>query len=113
MQKFKKFIFPGITLTVSVYFSILFAIGIIIGYISTRYCHRKITKDWGWQSVKINLGKRKLHFHHWLMGTVAMVLIGLFGGFGIVPNFVLGMFGGFIAQGVYDYGDWHQIIIQK
>ena len=113
MGKFKKIVLPGATLLFSLWFSAIFALGIFIGYIGTYFGHKKITNSGKNNSVILNFGKWKIHFHHWLMGGVALVSCWLTGILESVPNIFLGIVGGVVFHGLYLYDNWHKIILKN
>jgi len=113
MGKFKKFAFPFLTAIFSVWFSIVFALGIFVGYISTYFGHKKITNNGVKNSVVISLGKWKIHFHHWLMGSVALLSVYISGLIEVIPKIFVGIVGGVVFHGLYLYDNWHKIIIKK
>ncbi|MDD5433521.1 MAG: hypothetical protein PHE77_02585 [Candidatus Pacebacteria bacterium] len=113
MGKFKKIVFPGATLLFSFWFSAVFALGIIIGYITTHFGHKKITKDGKFNSVFINFGKWKFHFHHWLMAALAITSCWATGVLETLPKIIVGIAGGMVFHGLYLYDNWHKIIMKK
>lgn len=113
MGKFKKFVFPLATLLFSLWFSVVFAFGIFIGCLSTHFSHKKITNGGKVNSIILNFGKWKFHFHHWLMGIVALFSCWLAGVLDIVPRIILGIVGGIVFHGLYLYDNWHKIIMKK
>lgn len=113
MGKFKKFVFPGATLIFSLWFSAIFTLGILIGYIGTYFSHKKITNSGKNNSVILNFGKWKLHFHHWLMGLTAILTCWAIGVLETLPKIIVGMAGGIVFHGLYLYDNWHKIILLK
>jgi len=113
MGKFKKFVFPSATLLFSLWFSAIFALGILIGYASVHFSHKKITNSGKANSVVLNFGKWKFHFHHWLMGGVALLSFWLMGVLETLPKIVVGMAGGIVFHGLYLYDNWHKIIMKN
>ena len=113
MGKFKKFVFPGATLLFSLWVSAIFALGIVIGYFSTYIFDIKITKKEKIKMIKFNIGKWRLHIHHWLMGAVAFLVCWVAGVLGFIPVVILGMAGGIIAHDLHLDNNWHKIIMKK
>ena len=113
MKKFKKFIFPGAAILFSFYLSILFALGGIIGYLTTKHFCRKYIGKGKIKPLIFKCGSWKLHFHHWLMGCLVFLLISLGGWLSFIPNFCLGTVGGFIFQDIYCDKEWYKVIFRK
>lgn len=109
-KKFKKFIFPGTTLIVSVYISVLFATGIIIGYLSTIFFDKKFLKTGRINSLVLNLGKWKIHLHHWLLASFAILITYFFSSLSI---FWIGIFGGLALHDIYTDKKWYKVIYKK
>ena len=62
------------------------------------------------KSIILNIGRYRLHFHHWLIG-LSLFFLGIFA---IVPalkeTIFQGMIIGVFFQGIFDYPDWYKII---
>ena len=113
MGKFKKFVLPGATLLFSLWFSAIFTLGILIGYFTTYIFDIKITKKEKIKLVKFNIGKWRLHMHHWIMGTIAFLACWVAGVLGFIPIIILGFAGGVIAHDLHLDDNWHRIIIKN
>lgn len=113
MKRIKNFVFPVAVLAISWYISFLFVLGIIIGHISTNYYHKKVAGKPRLQQVYIPFFRWKIHFHHWLMGVVAILIFWVTGVLNVVPHIILGMTGGIIFNDFYSYDDWHKIVLKK
>ncbi|MCL5011027.1 MAG: hypothetical protein M1127_02350 [Patescibacteria group bacterium] len=109
----KKKILAFIAVLFSLWFSAVFALGILLGYIGTHFGHKKITKNPRWASVNIGFGKWSLHFHHWLMNAVFLAASWLLNFFYLMPLWLVGMAGGIIAHDLYSDRDWFRIITKK
>ncbi len=63
------------------------------------------------KSVRLKLTKRYyLHLHHWLISSLAMILVvekEIFSG--LWQQIVIGFLSGIIWQGIYCYRDWYKI----
>ena len=104
---------------------VLLSTGIILGYLSfiTWFVGFLIAKYLGGKAVGqpsklgswfIPLGKYKVHLHHWILSSCAMVLFALFRGAHVLsPDLFYGFFGGIAFHGIYLYSDWHKILIRK
>jgi len=113
MAKAKKFIFPGITLIISLYISVLFAIGIIFGYLATRIFLKRVIEKGILKPIILSFGKWKLHLHHWIIGGLILFPILLGGWFQFLPKFFLGMIGGLVFHDIYSDREWYKIILRR
>jgi len=87
-------------------------LGIIIGYLSACFFSGKETGLQGRiRSLLFSVGAWKIHFHHWLYGSIILTCL-LFVKSSL-PQFSFGILGGFILQGIVCYPDWHRIIIRQ
>ena len=87
-------------------------LGIILGYLSACLLSGKETGVQGKiRSLIFSIGIWKIHFHHWLYGSIALTSL-LFIKLP-VSHFSFGILGGFILQGVICYSDWHRVIIRR
>jgi len=87
-------------------FSIEAYLGVIAGYFLGNLGSPRI------KSLVFTLGKYRFHLHHWIIGSVCLVLIFIYN-FTILPTTIsLGLLGGWIFQGLC-YDDWHQIITKN
>ncbi|MCX6790860.1 MAG: hypothetical protein NTV62_01545 [Candidatus Gribaldobacteria bacterium] len=98
----KKHIWTGVVALGSAYFAIWAAVGIIVGYISTRWFAKKYLETGKVKSVIFSLGYWKIHLHHWIMGTMALVAIPIIGSYHECPKILLGLIGGVIAEDFED-----------
>lgn len=110
-----KKIFPAVVLVMSFYYSVLFAIGLLLGYLATVFYCKKfgINENSSEKKIFLNLGKWDIHIHHWIMGVMLIILIFLGGWKPEIPVFVWGLIIGMIIQDIYDFNDWHQVIIKN
>jgi len=113
MAKVKKIIFPGTTLIISLYISILFAFGIIFGYITTLIFHKKITEKGKLKPIILKIGKWQIHLHHWIMGVSVILAFWFAGWFPYVPKFCLGALGGLAFHDIYSDRQWYKVILRR
>ena len=113
MAKVKKFIFPGTTLLISLYISGLFAVGIVFGYFCTLIFHKKVTEKEIVKPIFLNFGKWKIHFHHWIIGGVSLLVIWLGGWMSIAPRIFLGLIGGMVVHDFYSDRHWYKIVVKS
>ncbi len=105
--KFKKITLPIFTGVISLYVSVLFCFGIIVGYVFAKYLSVRV------KSVEFSFSNYKIHLHHWLLSSLALAAILITGIHNFFPVFALGFGGGFVFQGIYCYGDWYKILKKK
>lgn len=55
------------------------------------------------KSVILYFGNWRLHLHHWIMGTMALVAIPIVGSYHECPKIILGLIGGVIAEDFDDF----------
>ena len=114
--KVKAFL-PAVVLATSLYYSFSFTTGIVIGYVLCRmFCklflnhgdniNGKIDK------VFVDFGKWKLHLHHWIMGIIVLAIVWVIDYF-YLPTFFAGAICGVIMQDIYDYNDWHKVLVKN
>jgi len=104
---------------------VLLSTGIILGYLSVitwsagfllvKYLGSKtIGEPSKVRSYFIPLGKYKIHLHHWLLSSCAIVMFTLFRGAYVLPSDLFyGFFGAIVFHGIYFYGDWYKVLIRK
>lgn|SRR3989344_5774505 len=108
-----KIIFlPAIVLATSINYSLRFTAGIVIGYVLCKiFCH-VFVKDGRVDSIFLDYGKWKIHLHHWIMGLIVLAVVGVIDYF-YLPTFLAGVICGIIIQDIYDYNDWHKVIVKN
>lgn len=102
--KIRQHVWAAAAAAISIYFSIVFAAGIIVGYFGTKLFNRKICG----RSIMLSVGARKLHVHHWIMGGLALGGIAVFSSFHDCPRLILGGIGGIIVE---DFKDIYQPVL--
>ena len=110
-----KKVLPAIVLVASFYYSLLFTIGILLGYLASRvYCKKLgIDENYGKErKIFVDCGKWKIHFHHWILGAIFLALIWLIDWF-YLPSFFAGAVFGVMAHDIYDFNDWYKVILKK
>ena len=81
--------------------------GGIFGYLTANFLSKRIN------SVVLSLGNYRLHFHHWMMGTLALVLTIFYNITPLMDQLFFGFLGGLIFQGIFSYSDWHRILSKQ
>jgi len=112
MSKTKKIILPS-TAIASSFYSVLFAVGLIVGYWMTKYFFKKTWDKGRIGPIFLNLGRWQIHLHHWLMGVLVLYLIGNMHLFPVFPKIFLGAIGGIIFHDLYFDKEWYRIVLKK
>ena len=103
---------PAVVLTTSFYYSFSFTGGIVIGYILSKiFCHFFVHNG-KIDPIFFEWGKWKIHFHHWIMGIILLAIVWIIDQY-YLPTLFAGMVCGMIIQDIYDYNDWHKVIMKK
>lgn len=111
-KKAKIVLLPAIVLFTSMQYSMLFTGGIIAGYVLCKlFCHLFVHKN-KIGTIFVDYGKWQLHLHHWIMGLMILALVWVIDYF-YLPTFFAGVVCGVILQDIYDYNDWHKVIVRK
>jgi hypothetical protein len=107
-----KIVLPAIVLVTSFYYSFLFTTGIVVGYVLCKlFCNLFVHKG-KINSIFIDYGKWQLHLHHWIMGIAFLAIVWVVDYF-YLPTFFAGVVCGVIIQDIYDYNDWHRVIVKN
>lgn len=110
-----KFIKPKAFLSIPVaLISLELCFGVLAGYFITKYFSGPDTGKKGKiKSIIFPVGKYRLHLHHWILASGALVSAVTLNYFPVLSSFSLGFFGGMAFQGIACYSDWHRILIRK
>ncbi|MFH1714267.1 MAG: hypothetical protein ABH831_01560 [Candidatus Nealsonbacteria bacterium] len=106
----KNFNFKDSKLLYSVPFALIsfeLYFGMLFGYFMAHFWSPRI---------KVNifkLGRYRLHLHHWILGSIALVSMAILNFSPLPMNFSLGFSGGLVFQGILCYDDWHKILIKN
>jgi len=104
---------------------VLLSTGIVLGYLSFVTCAigfllvkyfggKTAGKPGRMRSHFIPLGKYRIHLHHWLLSSFAIMIFTVFKGIHILPSDLFyGFFGAIVFHGIYCYSDWHRILIPR
>jgi hypothetical protein len=107
-----KIVLPAIVLATSMYYSFSFTGGIVLGYVLCKaFCHFFL-KTGKVNSIFFDWGTWKIHLHHWIMGLALLSIIWVIDHY-YLPTFFAGAIVGMIIQDIYDYNDWHQVIVKN
>jgi len=111
--KGKKFL-PAIVLATTLYYSLALTSGIVLGYCASRvFCNLMGIDEHNGDKIFVALGQKwKIHVHHWILGIVVLAIVWVVDFF-YLPTFFAGFVCGIILQDIYDYSDWHKVIIKN
>ena len=107
-----KTVLSVIVLFTSLRYSILFTLGLVAGYIISRIFCNVFLKNGRVDSIFLDYGKWKIHLHHWIMGIIVLAGIWTIDYF-YLPTFFVGFICGVIIQDIYDYNDWHKVVVKN
>lgn len=107
-----KIVLPSIVLFVSLKYSIMLTVGIVIGYIISKLFYDILVEKGKIDSVFVDFGKWKFHFHHWIMGVILLAVIWILYYF-YIPAFLAGFILGVILHDIYDFNDWYKVILRN
>ena len=103
-------------LATSIVLGYLSFISCFIGFLLARYFGNKTSGESCrlLQSRIIPLGKYRIHIHHWLWSSCAIVLFAVFEGAYVLPSDLFyGFFGAIVFHGIYYYNDWYKVLIPR
>ena len=114
VRKQTKFtiVLPAVVLATSFYYSFSFTMGIVLGYALSKLFCILFLSNGKIDSIFIDFGKWKVHLHHWIMGIMFLGIIWVIDYF-YLPTFFAGVVCGIIIQDIYDYNDWHKVIVKN
>jgi hypothetical protein len=103
---------PAFVLVASFYYSFLLAIGLALGYLGSKIFCKYLLENGKVDCIYIDCGKYKIHLHHWILGALLLLLVWVIDYF-YLPRFFVGVVAGVIAHDIYDFNDWHKVILKK
>jgi len=99
--------------TVICFWGIWASLGLTLGYFITKYFSGPIEREKGrFPSLRLPIGKYKLHLHHWVVATSCIVTL-CTSGILSPNNFFFWIGGGMALQGILCYNDWYKIVYRK
>lgn len=110
-SKLRKYL-PAFVLVASFYYSFLLALGLAVGYFVSKIWFKIFIENGRVDCVFIDCGKWKIHLHHWILGTLLLLLVWFLDYF-YLPRFFAGVVCGIIAHDIYDFNDWHKILVRN
>ena len=97
---------------VSFYYSFLLAIGLALGYLGSKLFYDFFVERGNVDHMYIDCGKWKIHVHHWILGALFLLIAWIIDYF-YLPRFFIGVIGGIIAHDIYDFNDWHKVLVRN
>lgn len=110
-SKFKKYL-PAVVLVASFYYSFLLALGLALGYIGSKIFSKCLIENGKVDCIYIDCGKWKIHLHHWILGAIVLLIVWFLDYF-YLPRFFVGVVSGIIAHDIYDFNDWHKVLVKN
>lgn len=110
--KRKKFV-SAAALAAFTYTSVIFTSGMLLGYWLTKKFCKKYIESGFLQCLYIDIKGWKVHLHHWILGVFVVLLLLSLGWESQIPKFFWGVLAGIIAQDIYDFDDWHKVVIRE
>ena len=86
-----------------------------VGFLLSKYLGSKtIGEPSKIRSYFIPLGKYRIHLHHWLLSSGAIIVFVVFKGTYVLPSDLFyGFFGAIVFHGIYYYSDWYKVLIPR
>jgi len=103
---------PAVVLVASFYYSFLLALGLALGYIGSKLFSKYLLENGKVDSIYIDCGKWKFHLHHWILGALLLLVVWFIDYF-YLPRFFVGVVLGIIAHDIYDFNDWHKVLVKN
>jgi len=111
-SKVKKLL-PAVVLMASFYYSFLLASGLMLGYVGAKIYSKFFVESGKVDCIYIDFSKNwKIHMHHWILGALFLLLV-WFIDYLYLPRFFIGVVVGIIVQDIYDYNDWHKVLVKN
>ncbi|MCX6724099.1 MAG: hypothetical protein NT155_02915 [Candidatus Staskawiczbacteria bacterium] len=110
-SKVRKYL-PAVVLVASFYYSFLLALGLALGYIGAKIFSKYLLENGKVDCIYIDCGKYKIHLHHWILGALLLLAVWVIDYF-YLPRFFVGVVAGVIAHDIYDFNDWHKILVKN
>lgn len=103
---------PAIVFMASFYYSILLALGLAMGYLGSKAFSKYFLENGKVDCIYIDCGKWKIHMHHWILGAILLAIV-WFVDYLYLPRFFVGVVLGIIAHDIYDFNDWHKVLVKN
>ncbi len=103
---------PAVVLVAGFYYSALLTFGLALGYLGSKLFYDFFVERGNVDHIYIDCGKYKIHMHHWILGSLLLLLVWVIDYF-YLPRFFVGVMAGVIAHDIYDFNDWHKILVRN
>jgi len=110
-SKVRKYL-PAVVFLASFYYSFLLALGLALGYIGSKIYSKFFIENGKVDCIYIDCGKWKIHMHHWILGALFLLIVWFIDYF-YLPRFFVGVVCGIIAHDIYDFNDWHKVLVKN
>jgi len=107
-----KKVLPAVVLATTFYYSSIITLGLILGYFGCKLFYKKFVENGKVDVIFIDCGKWKIHLHHWIMGAIVLLFVWVLDYF-YLPKFFAGAILGIMAHDIYDFNDWHKVIVKN
>ena len=108
-----KKVLPALVLATTFYYSFLITIGLVLGYLGSKiYCYIFKIDEHSDRRIFIDCGKWKIHFHHWIMAAIVLLIVWVIDYF-YLPRFFVGVIIGVMAHDMYDFNYWHKVLVKN
>ena len=92
----------------------LFLASLALAFVASRRVSGEAAGKRGlFRSIVLPLGRWRVHLHHWLYSTWLIALSLATGVYVLSPEITFGILGGVAFQGLYQYSDWHVIVLNR
>ena len=110
-SKVRKYL-PAVVFLAPFYYSFLLALGLAIGYMGSKIFAKILLDRGAVDSIYIDCGKWKLHMHHWILGALLLDNCLVYRSL-LSPKIFRRSCPGIIAHDIYDYNDWHKVLVKN
>ena len=110
----KKLVVILLTIVTGIVFGYLFFLSWLVGFLICKYISSKSDGERSRvRSIVIPFRRWKIHLHHWICAACLLVFTCITGIHLLATMITYGFLGGFVFQGIYCYGDWHKILLNR
>jgi len=103
---------PAIAIAASFTYSHLLCLGLIVGYFASKIFSKYVLEQGKVDCIYIDCGKWKLHMHHWILGALILLFVWFVDRI-YLPAFLVGVICGIMAHDIYDFNDWHKVLVKN
>lgn len=87
-------------------------LGVVLGYFGSKFFVDKLVKTKIVDSFIFNIGRYKLYLHHWIVGSVILILSIWYNFLPLAP-FSFGFLSGLILEDLHRDENWHKILFSN